>query len=284
MKRRIAALCLAVLGLLLGLGAHAEEKTVEYTNLAEAETQERLAEVMTEAGIAQTRQAVFFEHVEQMNAVLRPEEKTEGFETLPIASPQYDPYAVQERWTEAYPDFFGYNCRITAYSLFGAFVTVPEQAEIRDDLLPFDLLALEEDASALTDGGSKEAFSALFSAVPTERTKDIRVHAQNLQADWAARGITFEENEKASLITVVFHEALDEPSRLFIGHTGVLFPLEEGGLYFVEKLSFQEPYQCVRLKDRADLQAYLMAKYDVDYNQPTAAPFIMENDRMLKTD
>jgi hypothetical protein len=92
--------------------------------------------------------------------------------------------------------------------------------------------------------------------------------------------------------TVYFNKAITEvlaylvknkrdEDYLFIGHTGVLFEGEDG-LYFVEKLAFQEPYQVCKFKNRTELSDYLMTKYDLSYDQPTAAPFIMENDQLME--
>ncbi len=107
------------------------------------------------------------------------------------------------------------------------------------------------------------------------------MHVEQLQEDWAARGIRFERQTGASLISVVFHDMWEDENKLFIGHAGVLFPVGET-LYFIEKLAFQEPYQLTKFQDRTELNAYLMTKYNVDENQPTAVPFIIENDSLME--
>jgi hypothetical protein len=53
-------------------------------------------------------------------------------------------------------------------------------------------------------------------------------------------------------------------------------------IYFIEKIAFQEPYQLTEFESRSQLNDYLMSKYDVSFDQPTAAPFIMENDKLLE--
>ena len=57
---------------------------------------------------------------------------------------------------------------------------------------------------------------------------------------------------------------------------------ENGELYFIEKVAFQEPYRLVKLKNRTELSDYLMEKYDVAWEQDTTRPFIMENDNLLE--
>ena len=51
---------------------------------------------------------------------------------------------------------------------------------------------------------------------------------------------------------------------------------------FIEKLSFNEPYQALILNNRTELSDYLMEKYDIEYNQETTRPFIFENGTLMK--
>ena len=98
---------------------------------------------------------------------------------------------------------------------------------------------------------------------------------------WASRGVAFQEGS-LRLISVWFHEMIDEERPiLFPGHAGVLIPAGDS-LYFFEKVAFQEPYRLLRFASRQELSDYLMEKYDVSWDQPTAAPFIMENDRLME--
>ena len=68
---------------------------------------------------------------------------------------------------------------------------------------------------------------------------------------------------------------------LFIGHVGVLLTADDGTLYFVEKVAFQEPYRLVKIQNRTELSDYLMEKYDTAWGQDTTHPFIMENDELM---
>ena len=69
---------------------------------------------------------------------------------------------------------------------------------------------------------------------------------------------------------------------LFIGHVGVLLTADDGTLYFVEKVAFQEPYRLLRFAGQTALSDYLMGKYDVSWGQDTAHPFIMENGELME--
>ena len=284
-KRVLTIMFLFCLGFLMaGCSDEPQQNTgdrITFSNLTETLVQEEIAGIMAEAGISEARKEVFFDHVNQFNQAVEPAGLTQGYETAGIMDTKYDPYAMQDQWMSKYPDFLGYNCRITAYSLFGDFVAIPLGEEVRDEVILMDLSALEEDGSAMeVVDGDLERFKILYSTIPTEATKDIAVHASKVKTDWHNRGIRFPENEKASLITVWLHDQL-ETDYLFIGHTGVLFDTADG-LYFVEKLAFQEPYQVVKFENRTELHHYMMTKYDFSEGQPTAAPFIMENDQLME--
>ena len=86
-----------------------------------------------------------------------------------------------------------------------------------------------------------------------------------------------------SLVTVFFHNQFDEDdNELMIGHAGVLFDSGADGLYFLEKLAFRAPYHVTKFAARNGLKDYLMAVYDVEWSQPTARPFILENGSMME--
>ena len=111
---------------------------------------------------------------------------------------------------------------------------------------------------------------------------EVTAQVEALQAGWAARGIAFSDST-ARLISVVLHDKFsDTDNTLFIGHVGVLLPAEDGSLYFVEKVAFQEPYRLVKLRNRTELSDYLMEKYDTAWDQDTTRPFIMENDSLME--
>lgn len=255
---------------------------INYSNLIDTSVQKQLAEIMNSADISPVRQQVFFDHVNQFNNTVSSEGMAAGFEVKQVTEEKYDPYAMQEEWDAAYPDFMGYNCRITAFGLFGDHITIAADAETREDIILMDMASLEEDSSAMQNDKDMDRFRVLYSTVPTDDTKDVSVHVENLRSDWKNRGIVFDNNPDVSLISVVFHDAWDGENQLFIGHTGVLFQVSETELYFVEKIAFQEPYQLTIFNNRTELNDYLMAKYDTGTGQPTAAPFIMENDELME--
>lgn len=174
------------------------------------------------------------------------------------------------------------NCRITAFGLFSEFITAgADRPEVQgEDSLFTDLETIDANPDALC-GDSTAKFCALFAPVNAADSTEVEAQVKALQEGWAARGIAFADS-KASMISVVFHDKFsDEDNTLFIGHVGVLLPAEDGSLYFIEKVAFQEPYRLVKLQNRTELSDYLMEKYDTSWGQDTTHPFIMENDTLM---
>ena len=256
---------------------------IEYTNLNDSGSRELLQELLSDAGVSDGRIQSFSRRVDHFNDSVKQEWLTDGFEEAGMLYTKYDPYTMQDEWTAKNGTFPGYNCRITAMSLFGDFLSVSADSQIHagEDVLFVDKETLKTDPDAL--GGSSLAdFCALYSSMKTEHTTEIKRHVQAVQEEWASRGVIFRENERIRLITVFFHDKpTEEESLLFVGHVGVLLTAEDGTLYFVEKVAFQEPYRMLRFADRTALSDYLMGKYDTSWGQDTASPFIMENDKLM---
>lgn len=289
LNQQITALVLCtLLGVSIFAGCGVAEQRpaldrIEYTNLNDRASRELLQELLSDAGVSDGRIQGFFCRVGHFNDSVKQEWLTDGFEEAGLLYTKYDPYTMQDEWTAKNGTFPGYNCRITAMSLFGDFLSVSADSQIHagEDVLFVDKETLKTDSDAL--GGSSLAdFCALYSSMKTEHTTEIKRHVQAVQEEWASRGVIFRENERIRLITVFFHDKpTEEESLLFVGHVGVLLTAEDGTLYFVEKVAFQEPYRMLRFADRTALSDYLMGKYDTSWGQDTASPFIMENDKLM---
>ena len=257
---------------------------IEYTNLNDSESRELLQELLSDAGVSDGRIQSFFRRVDRFHDSVKQEWLTDGFEEAGLLYTKYDPYAMQDEWTAKNGTFPGYNCRITAMELFGDFLSAGDSTPVDaagEDVLFMDEETLRTDPEAL-GGSSLTDFRALYSAMRAEDTTDVQHHVQAVQEEWKSRGISFRENERIRLITVFFHDKpTEEESILFVGHVGVLLTADDGTLYFVEKVAFQEPYRMRRFADRTALSDYLMGKYDTSWGQDTASPFIMENDKLM---
>lgn len=170
-------------------------------------------------------------------------------------------------------DFPDTNCRINSFLLLKDEMKFKMEAKIDDNLLFMDEEAIKN-SNLFTDEEFKN-FKGLFSRVATKSSKDPK-----LQGDLISEFLSnFSFPEKIKMLSLVLHDNLDG-DYLFIGHVGVLLPLEKGYL-FIEKISFEEPYQAIKFPDKESCYRYLKEKFE-DYNDPNVAPpFIMENNKYI---
>ena len=193
----------------------------------------------------------------------------------PFTKTDYDVEKISSLWTAKHGDFIGTNCRINTYTLLKGKIKIP-QVKSDSELLFQDKDAI--DKGKLFDAKDQENFEILFSRVKTEATQDVKVHAKHMEDYY--KQFTFDD--KARMLSVVVHDNLDGDS-LFVGHVGVLVPTTDGYL-FVEKLTFEEPYQAIKFASKKDCYKYLTTKYK-DYTGPgLAKPFIMDNGKWVDMD
>ena len=270
------------------------EKTaviLTYSNLVDTATQDEVQKALTAAGIAEQNVASFLESVALFNQTVGDKAGLvpKGFVTIDSLLPKYNEVAIQSIWTSKYPMFQGYNCRLTSFTLLRDLIAFPADKKFatkeEDEVLFIDRESLNNTPKKFFTPEEENNFFTLFTEVPTTNTKDINTHLQAMQQAWKERGIDFRyknDPTKASLISAVFHSQITpEENTLFVGHVGVLVPFE-GKLLFIEKLAFQEPYQAIKFANRTQLSDYLMNRYDVEWEQPNAIPFIMENDALME--
>lgn len=170
-----------------------------------------------------------------------------------------------------YPDT---NCRINSFLLLKDDLSIKDDMDIDDEMLFMDKEALKN--LDLFNDEDLENFYKLFSRVKTISSKDPRVHSKVIE-EFLSK-VDFPED--VSMVSVVLHDNLDG-DYLFIGHVGVLLPLDDGYL-FLEKISFEEPYQAIKFSKKEDAYMYLKEKYR-DYLDPEVSPpFIMENDEYIE--
>ena len=149
----------------------------------------------------------------------------------------YNVEKISDLWTKKKGDFIGTNCRINSYTLLKNRIEIPKM-KADSELLFVDNDAI--DKGKIFDEADKEAFNILYSRVPTEATTDVKVHAKKMEEYFAH----FKFNENARMLSVIVHDNLDG-NTLFVGHVGVLIAAKDGYL-FVEKLTFEEPYQAIK--------------------------------------
>ena len=213
----------------------------------------------------------FFNLVNEYNATVGSVGLTGDFSTF--TKTDYDVEKISNLWAPKKGDFVGTNCRINSYCLLKNSIEIPK-LEKDDSLLFVDNDAI--DKGKVFDAEDKDAFDILFSRVKTEATTDVKVHAAKMEQFLSQ----FKFNENARMLSVVVHDDLDGQS-LFIGHVGILVPSEDGYL-FVEKLTFEEPYQAIKFATKEDCYKYLDTKYENYTGEGLAKPFIMDNDKWVQ--
>jgi len=213
----------------------------------------------------------FFNLVNDYNATVGSVGLTGDFSTF--TKTDYDVEKISNLWTPKKGAFVGTNCRINSYCLLKNSIEIPK-LEKDDSLLFVDNDAI--DKGKVFGAEDKDAFDILFSRVKTEATTDVKVHAAKMEQFLSQ----FKFNENARMLSVVVHDDLDGQS-LFIGHVGILVPSEDGYL-FVEKLTFEEPYQAIKFSTKEDCYKYLDTKYENYTGEGLAKPFIMDNDKWVQ--
>ena len=213
----------------------------------------------------------FFNLVNDYNATVGSVGLTGDFSTF--TKTDYDVEKISNLWAPKKGDFVGTNCRINSYCLLKNSIEIPK-LEKDDSLLFVDNDAI--DKGKVFGAEDKDAFDILFSRVKTEATTDVKVHAAKMEQFLSQ----FKFNENARMLSVVVHDDLDGQS-LFIGHVGILVP-SEGGYLFVEKLTFEEPYQAIKFATKEDCYKYLDTKYENYTGEGLAKPFIMDNDKWVQ--
>ena len=108
MKKQIRAAALALCTLMLfatATGCGKQEKTateqpaleaVEYSNLIDEDSRKQLSELLSDAGIEESRITALMDRVEQFNASVKSEWLTDGFESAAPTDTKYDPYEMQD--------------------------------------------------------------------------------------------------------------------------------------------------------------------------------------------
>ena len=213
----------------------------------------------------------FFNLVNDYNATVGSVGLTGDFSTF--TKTDYDVEKISNLWAPKKGDFVGTNCRINSYCLLKNSIEIPK-LEKDDSLLFVDNDAIVKGKVFGTE--DKDAFDILFSRVKTEATTDVKVHAAKMEQFLSQ----FKFNENARMLSVVVHDDLDGQS-LFIGHVGILVPSEDGYL-FVEKLTFEEPYQAIKFATKEDCYKFLDTKYENYTGEGLAKPFIMDNDKWVQ--
>ena len=241
-----------------------------YSNMNSKPSEEEVRKALA-AHLDKDSVDAFFNLVNDYNNTVGSVGLTGDFSTF--TKTDYDVEKITNLWTPKKGDFVGTNCRINSYCLLKNSIEIPK-LEKDDSLLFVDNDAI--DKGKVFGAEDKDAFDILFSRVKTEATTNVKVHAAKMEQFLSQ----FKFSENARMLSVVVHDDLDGQS-LFIGHVGILVPSEDGYL-FVEKLTFEEPYQAIKFSTKEDCYKYLDTKYENYTGEGLAKPFIMDNDKWVQ--
>lgn len=262
-------------------------KTIEYSNLVDKASQEEVRETLNQAEISTEYINSFFDNVDEFNKTVGEVGLVKnGFKISEQLTPKYNIANIQIQWEKKYSVFPGYNCRITSFEMMKDFIKITQPDVSNPQNLFVDEDALDTNPKKVFSEEERKNFLCLFSQVPTDNHKNVYQHFQKIKDDWRKKGISFaykNDKNKASLVSVVFHSSFSpKENNLFIGHIGVLAPTKDKKLIFIEKLAFEEPYQAIKFNNRTELNDYLMNRYDIEWGQTNAKPFILENDEIIE--
>lgn len=250
-----------------------DDDTIMYTNLSSNETKDELKNALLDKGLNEGDVDSFVSNLDSYN---------ESADTSELAS-NFTKYSYDvaynnsmDKFTEKNPDFLGINCRITTFSLMKNSMDVNKELEDKSSVLDFDKKAAS-DKSLLSEDEMKK-FITYYAPI---NVKDEKANYEDLiTKEFSERGIKF-NNDKIKVISVYLNSKDEiDGNILFIGHTGLMYE-NQGKFYFLEKLSFQEPYQLLKFNSKKEIHDYLMKKYNQDMGEETHEAIITENDKIF---
>lgn len=250
-----------------------DDDTIMYTNLSSDETKNELKNALLDKGLNEGDVDSFMSNLDTYN---------ENADTSELAS-SFTKYSddvaynnSMDKFTEKNPDFLGINCRITTFSLMKNSMDVNKELEDKSSVLDFDKKAIS-DKSLLSEDEMKK-FITYYAPI---NVKDEKANYEDLiTKEFSERGIKF-NNDKIKVISVYLNSKDEiDGNILFIGHTGLMYE-NQGKFYFLEKLSFQEPYQLLRFNSKKEIYDYLMKKYNQDMGEGTHEAIVTENDKIF---
>lgn len=255
---------------------------IHYSNIVDEKEIKELSSLLENSGVPKNNAEKIISSISYYNKTIGSDLlKSDGIIDLSSPIPQYDDTEIDERWLSANDLFVGYNCRLTAFEIMKDFMTVDDTTKANPMALFMDEDALSNSSDNYFTDDELLKFEAIYSTINTTSSTDVNEQYKAQQEYWNSIGVKFNNDEKISLISVYIHNHFsDEENELLIGHTGVL--INDNGKYvFLEKLSFQAPYQMIRFNTKDELKQYLMAAYDTDTTGECSKPFILENNNIM---
>ena len=236
----------------------AEQQQPAYSNLVDAKSRKEVRSALLSAGISAKTADAWLKDVVSYNKTIKNTSLVKkSFRKMGKKPPVYNENRISKLWLKKNKLFIGYNCRITAYDLMKDYIKVGNTRKANPSQLFMDQDALKNAPTKKFSGKQRKAFESIFSTVQTKYTKNVATHAAIWAKDWKNKKISVSGKTKATLISVVLHSSFSKTeNELFVGHTGVLVPTKNHKYLFIEKLSFQLPYQVTRFESKKQLNDY----------------------------
>lgn len=258
-------------------------KKMVYNNLQTKQSRNDLKNIMSNTDLNKNNTERFFKQVnffnKQVDKDLLVSKDYERADKIKV----YDFYKIQEELYKKYPTFTGINCRITSFGLISDKINIKNTKNPNLSVVEIDNTSFEDNPVPTLEKEEIAKFNKFYSAIPTENKNDRDFQIEKIKDFWKDNGITINTGKNYNLISVFVFSNLDENNNeLFIGHTGLLFNMEDDRYMLVEKLAFTAPYQVVIFENKNDLYDYLMELYDFSNDEYPIKPIIFEDDKVLE--
>ena len=253
-----------------------------YSNLLTKKTKNDLKNIFKTSGLDHKKTDRFFKQVEFFNSSVNNDLLVKEDYVRADKIKDYDFYAIQDELYKSNPVFTGINCRITTFGLVSDKIEVKNTSNPNMSVVEIDNTSFANPPVPTLDKEEIEKFNKFYSAIPTENKDDLYYQANKIKDFWNNNGIKFHKNSYYEVISVFEFSNIDEnKNELFVGHTGLLFSLEDGRSMLIEKLAFTAPYQVVIFENDNDLYDYLMDLYDYSNDEYPIKPIIFRDDNLF---
>lgn len=250
-----------------------------YSNLIDTKTQEYVKDSLIKNGILPEIANSFITIVKSYNSavdIIELSTSKPGFTTIREPQVPYDEIYLENHWNRNEFLYNDLNCRITAFGLFGNYISSPERSE--EDIFGFgvrhDMIVIDENPLSKLYNiniGQYANYYDWFKLSGNINEQDFLVHIVNMYKE---RNISYKFNNNISIINVFMFDSYFE--EVFIGHAGILIDLKEEVL-FIEKISPCMPYQVLKFKNNSKVKDFLLNRFS--YSSDTKV--IMNNDKAL---
>lgn len=169
------------------------------------------------------------------------------------------------------------NCRFTAFELMKHLISTNGDCDLNDTYLMFDLEYIQNDETFADLNNRINDYTTLYNQVSVKK-HTLKAHKKAILKAMEDRNVQFKKSN-LSLIRIYLDSVYDHCR--FVGHAGVL--VDEGDeLLFIEKYSYEAPFQVSKFKSRTELKEYLLSRQDLYGDDEELAPIVMENDDFLE--